>query len=229
MPELDSAATSAVTIHNGIRPREELATPQPDSEEMARIALQARVVSHMEAIRRVAECQQALLEAGGLISRALAADHTLFTVGNGGSAAEAQHFAAELVGRFRRNRSAYPAMALTTDSSILTAVANDFGFEDVFARQVEAFLRSGDVLVAFSTSGESQNVIRAATMARRRGGSVIAMTGERASGLGQVSDVIVQAPSGDTATVQELHSMFTHVLCEIAESALSCLEGERPA
>lgn len=229
MPELDGLVSSVATAHNDIRSQTDPAMPEPGIDNVVRAALQARLDSHLEGIRRLGECQQSLLEAGDIISRSLASGHTLFTLGNGGSAAEAQHFAAELVGRFRRDRSAYPAMALTTDSSIITAVGNDFGFENVFARQVEAFMRDGDVLVAFSTSGESENAIRAATAARLKGGIVIAMTGHRASSLGRAADVVVQAPGSDTATTQELHSMFTHVLCEVAESVLTCPEGDIPA
>jgi D-sedoheptulose 7-phosphate isomerase len=229
MPDFDGAATSPAGVHHGMWPSSAAAKLEPDAELAVGAALQARLESHLEGIRRIAECQQSLLKAGTLISRSLASGHTLFTLGNGGSAAEAQHFAAELVGRFRLDRSAYPAMALTTDSSILTAVGNDFGFADVFARQVEAFMRPGDVLVAFSTSGESENAIRAASAARLKGGSVIAMTGDRDSSLARAADVVVQAPSNDTATIQELHSMFTHVLCEVVESALACREGGIPA
>lgn len=196
---------------------------------LAERALIEREANHAAAIGRLAECQPALMRAAELLTRTLGAGHTVFTLGNGGSAAEAQHFAAELVGRFLRERRAYPVQALTTDSSILTAVANDYCFADIFARQIEAFARPGDLLVAFSTSGESENAVRAARAARERGATIISMTGERESSLGRLADVVVQAPSSDTPTVQELHSIFTHVLCDVAETCLSFGEGGTPA
>jgi D-sedoheptulose 7-phosphate isomerase len=157
--------------------------------------------------------------------RALRDGHKAFVAGNGGSAAEAQHFAAELVGRFKRERAPYPVLALTTDTSILTAVANDYGYREVFARQLGAFAQPGDVFVAFSTSGESENLLCAAEEARRRGTAVIAVTGERASRLEAVADVCVRIPLRDTAAVQELHMLVTHILCDIAEAELAALES----
>src|SRR5690606_15472706 len=126
-------------------------------------------------------------------------------------------------------RWAFPVQALTTDSSILTAVGNDYCFEDIFARQVEAFARPGDLLVAFSTSGESENAVRAARVARSRGAKTISVTGERDSSLGRLADIVVQAPSSDTPTVQELHSIFTHILCDVVETYLCAGEGVTPA
>lgn len=205
---------------------------QPDGLSLDRLAAESfhdRTARHMAGVRRLGECEDGLIAAAEMVTQSLCAGHTIFTLGNGGSAAEAQHFAAELVGRFRRQRRAFPVLALTTDSSILTAVANDFSYADVFARQVEAFAHAGDVLVAFSTSGESENAIRAAHAARMRGAAVIAMTGERVSSLGEIADIVVQAPSGDTPTIQELHSLFTHVLCDVAESTITRQEGVRPA
>lgn len=198
---------------------------EPSIERLAETILAERQRTHISAVNRFSGCREQLIRAAELLTSTLMDGNTVFTLGNGGSAAEAQHFSAELVGRFRRQRSAYPVLALTTDSSILTAVANDFCFADVFARQIEAFARPGDLLVAFSTSGESENAVRAATSAHLLGGSVVAMTGERESRLGEIADIVVQAPSDDTPTVQELHCMFTHVLCDVAESTLARLEG----
>ncbi|CAN5656308.1 D-sedoheptulose 7-phosphate isomerase [soil metagenome] len=191
----------------------------------AKHALLERKDSHLAAMQRIDECQTALIRATELLTKTLGNGHTVLTLGNGGSAAEAQHFAAELVGRFRLERRAYPVLALTTDSSILTAVANDYGYDDVFSRQIEAFAREGDLVIAFSTSGESRNAVQAAVAARKHGAMVIAMTGSRMSTLGQSADIVVQAPSADTPTIQELHTLFTHVLCDVAESALSRHQG----
>lgn len=144
----------------------------------------------------------------------------LLAVGNGGSAAQAQHFAAELVGRFRRTRDPFAAIALTTDTATLTATSNDFGYEHVFARQVSALGRAGDLLIAFSTSGESPNVLAAATTAHEVGIRVIALTAERPSSLQRLSDLTLRAPVSDTPVAQELHLMMIHMLCGVIESQL---------
>jgi D-sedoheptulose 7-phosphate isomerase len=146
--------------------------------------------------------------------------HKVLVAGNGGSAAEAQHFAAELVGRFKRERSPYAVLSLTADTSIITAVANDYGYQDVFARQVSAFGQPGDMLLAFSTSGESENLMRAAEAAQRCLMTVIAVTGDRPNRLECLADVTVHMPSVDTAITQELHMVVTHILCDIVESEL---------
>lgn len=161
-----------------------------------------------------------------LLIETLRSGHKVLVAGNGGSACEAQHFAAELVGRFKRERSPYAVLSLTTDTAILTAVANDYGYEDVFARQVLAFGQPGDLLVAFSTSGESENLLRAAKAAQRRLVTVIAITGGRASRLECQADMTVRVPVVDTAVTQELHMVLTHVLCDIVESELAACEGD---
>ncbi|MDM7926325.1 MAG: D-sedoheptulose 7-phosphate isomerase, partial [bacterium] len=154
-------------------------------------------------ILRAADMAVACLKAGGKI---------LFC-GNGGSAADSQHLAAEIVGRFRLNRAGLAAVALTTDTSILTAMANDYGFEDVFRRQVEALGREGDLLVALSTSGRSPGIVKAAEQARRSGLKVLAMTGEDPGPLGAVSDLALRVPSRDTARIQESHIAAGHLIC----------------
>jgi D-sedoheptulose 7-phosphate isomerase len=159
--------------------------------------------------------------AAATIVEALATGHLVMVCGNGGSAAEAQHLAGELVGRFRREREPWPVLALTTDSAVLTAVANDYGFDTIFARQVAAFGHRGDVLVAISTSGESPNVINAACQARDRGVSVIALTGREPTRLGLFSDVAIAVPASETALVQEVHSVLVHLISEIVESSLA--------
>lgn len=168
---------------------------------------------------RLDTCSDSLLLAADLLVEALTGSGKVLTCGNGGSASEAQHFAAELVGRFRCDRAALAAIALTTDPSTVTAIANDYGFADVFARQVDGLGRPGDVLVAISTSGESENVVRAAWTARNLGMAVVAMTGERPSRLADISTVALQVPSDDTPTIQEFQMMFTHLPCEAVEAA----------
>jgi D-sedoheptulose 7-phosphate isomerase len=145
----------------------------------------------------------------------------VLVAGNGGSAAEAQHFATELVGRFNREREPFAAIALTADTAILTAIANDYGFAEVFARQVAAYGRPGDLLVLFSTSGESENVLRAAHVAAERGIPVVALTGGRANRLAATAELAIQVPATDTPLAQELHTIVLHVICDIVESALA--------
>jgi D-sedoheptulose 7-phosphate isomerase len=145
--------------------------------------------------------------------------------GNGGSAADAQHLAAELVCRFRVERNAIAAVALTTDTSTLTAIANDYGYERVFARQVEALARPGDVLVAISTSGNSPNVLAAADQARSMGCPVVAMTGAGGGRLADRADLLVAAPSETVARIQEVHEIIIHVVAQCAEDAASAEAG----
>ena len=166
-------------------------------------------------------------EVAARLIETLRTGHKVLVAGNGGSAAEAQHFAAEFVGRFKRERSPYAVLSLTTDTSILTAVSNDYGYQDVFARQVNAFGQPGDMLIAFSTSGESENLVRAATAGRERFMTVVAVTGNRPSRLENLADVTVRVPVADTAIAQELHMIVTHILCDIAESELAADEGDR--
>jgi D-sedoheptulose 7-phosphate isomerase len=157
------------------------------------------------------------LLAAKTISDALKAGHTLLAFGNGGSASDAQHLSAELVGRFQRERAAMPAIALTTDTSILTAIANDYSFKQVFARQVEALGRPGDVAVGISTSGESPNVVAGLNAAKAKGMKTIALTGRDGGSVGRAADIHVNVPDENTARVQEVHRTLLHVMCEVIE------------
>ncbi len=151
---------------------------------------------------------------------ALRADGTLFFAGNGGSAADAQHLATEYVVRYQSSRPALRAIALTTDSSLLTACANDMGFDEVFARQVEALARAGDVLSLHSTSGESPNVIRAAQSAKARGVTVVGFLGHAGGRLKDLADMVLIVPSNDTARIQEIHLAIEHLICSMVEERL---------
>jgi phosphoheptose isomerase len=155
-----------------------------------------------------------LIEAVDLVYGCLAAGHKIMACGNGGSASDAQHFVAELVGRYCEERSARAALALTADGSTLTALANDYGYDRVFARQVEALGQAGDVLVAISTSGRSRNVIEAARAARARGCSIIGFTGETGGELVDLCDIVLRAPSTVVARIQEMHGLYIHALVE---------------
>jgi D-sedoheptulose 7-phosphate isomerase len=152
------------------------------------------------------------------ITEALRAGGKLLVFGNGGSAAEAQHLSSELVGRFQKERGAIAAIALTVDSSILTSVANDLSFKQVFARQVEALGRPGDVALGISTSGESPNVVAALQTAKARGLKTVALTGRDGGTVGRVADIHVNVPDQSTQRVQEVHQTLIHVLCEVIEA-----------
>jgi phosphoheptose isomerase len=156
--------------------------------------------------------EAAVEQAASLVGEALARGGKVLAFGNGGSAADAQHLASELVGRFGADRPGWRALALTVDSSTLTSVANDFGFDQVFARQVEALADDGDVVVALSTSGRSANVLAGVRSARALGCSVVALTGEGAEELGALSDVHLEVPSRTVPRIQEVHGLCLHAL-----------------
>ena len=158
--------------------------------------------------------------AAELLIAALKGGGTLYVCGDGGSAAESQHVAAELVGRFLMNRPALPCVALTTDSSILTAVANDYDFSRTFERQVEALVKPGDVLWALSTSGNSPNVLKAAVLARQRGAKVLGMTGRDGGKLAELCDLCLCVPADSSPAIQEGHLTLIHILCRLVEEAL---------
>ena len=160
---------------------------------------------------------QPVLDAAAAITGALKAGGKLLLFGNGGSAADAQHVAAELVGRFERERAALAAVALTTDASVLTSVANDYGFARIFARQVEALGRAGDVAVAISTSGTSANVIEGLREAQARGLRTVAVTGRDGGALGALAEIHINVPHETTCRVQEVHMTLLHAICEIVE------------
>jgi D-sedoheptulose 7-phosphate isomerase len=159
-------------------------------------------------------------EAAGVIAAALKQGRTVFAFGNGGSAADAQHFTAELVGKYERERKPYAAIALTTDTSAITAVANDFGFDKVFARQIEALGRPGDVAIGITTSGSSPNVLRGLDAAKERGLITIALTG-RAGKAGSLAAHHVAVNEERTSRVQEVHATVLHVFCELVEQELN--------
>ncbi len=186
-------------------------------------------------LREVACAQERLADTVGkplghaveAVIKALSSGKKLLLFGNGGSAADAQHIASELVGRFQHDRRALPAIALTTDGSALTAIANDFGFERVFARQVEALAEPGDVAVGISTSGESPNVLNGLASARRLEVQTIGLTGGDGGAIADAVDVAIVIPSTETARVQEGHIAVGHVLCEFVEQALAKAPARR--
>ncbi len=160
-----------------------------------------------------------IAQGGQVLVDTLKSGGKVLLCGNGGSAADAQHIAAEIVGRFETGRMGLPAIALTTDTSILTAVGNDYGYESLFSRQVEALARPADVLIAYSTSGNSENVLRAATLARDKGCKVIALSGRDGGRLSAIADVDLCVPSNVTARIQEAHAFIGHAFCSAIDEA----------
>lgn len=155
-----------------------------------------------------------------MLQDALAAGRKLLVMGNGGSAADAQHFAAEIIGRFKMERPALPAIALTTDSSVLTAIGNDYGFEAVFSRQVEGLGLQGDVVFGISTSGNSANVLAALSKARELGCKTIALLGRDGGTIKNVADISIIVPSNDTPRIQEGHITIIHIICDLLEKRI---------
>ncbi len=185
--------------------------------ELARIA-EDSVAAHQ---RFVAESLPTLSRVAQTFARAIRGGNKILFCGNGGSAADAQHVAGELVGRFLVDREPWPAISLCSDTSILTAIGNDWEFSDVFARQVRALVRPGDVVVGISTSGRSENVLRAMREGKRRGAVCVGFTGSRGWALAEVSDVCFAAPAEATPRIQELHILAWHGVCQVVEALLT--------
>ena len=180
-----------------------------------------RIEAHTTAVRglegeaasisAIIECLVTALKSGGKI----------LLCGNGGSAADAQHVAAEFVGRFAKERAAWPAIALTANSSTVTAIGNDYGFEYIFSRQVEALAKKGDVVVGISTSGNSENVLKALEEGKKRGCTTIGMTGKNGGKLRTLADISISVPSDETPRIQETHILAWHIICELVEKELA--------
>ena len=189
--------------------------------------IRRQLTSHVEVIHvvsnklapRVAECAQMLIDT-------LQAGHKILIMGNGGSAADAQHFAAEMVGRFLLERRALAAIALTTDTSILTAVGNDYGFDDIFKRQVEALAKPDDVLIGISTSGNSKNIKRAFAAGKNLGVKTIGLLGRDGGEIASLADLDLTVPSLETPRIQEAHLVIIHILCDLVEKGLFSQKSE---
>lgn len=187
------------------------------TSDLITAAFEATATLHREwAVSHAAELERA----ASVMGAAFAAGGQVLAFGNGGSATDAQHLAGELVGRFLKERRALAAVALTADSAILTCLGNDYGFDTVFSRQVEALGRPGDIAFGITTSGASKNVTRALVVAKARGMTTIALTGKDGGETGRVADVHLNVPSASTPRVQEVHRTILHVLCELIEKDL---------
>lgn len=170
----------------------------------------ALLLTHLDIVKNIA----------GILITAFKNGHRLYLIGNGGSAADAQHIAGELVGRFKVNRRPLPAIALTTDTSVITALANDFGYDTCFARQIEALTNPGDVVLALSTSGNSKNILNAVQIAKDCGAITIGFTGKDGGLLKEAVDVCLRIPSTNTPRIQECHITIGHILCSLVEKEL---------
>jgi len=176
------------------------------------IAMHRKMLDNLEA-----DGVKAIEDTAEIIIKSIKKGGTLYICGNGGSAADAQHIAGEFIGRFLVNRKALPAVALSTDTSVLTCVGNDYSFEDIFARQVEGLVKKNDCLWAFSTSGKSPNVVKAAKLAKKLGANVIAFTGRKNSSLEKLADVCLCAEADKSFVVQEIHQIAYHIICGLVE------------
>ena len=181
--------------------------------------IKQRLADHLEVLQKImtSELPQKLEQCAERIENALLDGHKVLFCGNGGSAADSQHLAAEFVGRFQTERKGMPAIALTVDTSILTAVANDYGYDTVFARQVQALGKPGDVLVGISVSGNSKNVLLAIEEAKDKGMLCIGMTAEGGGKMADACDVCLAVPAKVTARAQEMHILMGHILCELVD------------
>lgn len=192
--------------------------------------IQAQLGASSKVIHSIASSEgmvQQIEQAAKVCVHSLGTGAKLLFAGNGGSAADAQHMAGEFVSRFNFDRPGLPAIALTVDTSVLTAIGNDYGYEHVFSRQVEALGGRGDVLFAYSTSGRSPNILRAAEAARAAGIYVIGMTGDRESTFGDACDLCIRVPSSDTPRIQEGHLLIGHTICALVEEAIFGQSGAR--
>ncbi len=183
--------------------------------------IRSHLKAHQEVIQAIEErLTTGISRAAAMIVDALKDGKKLLIMGNGGSAADAQHFAAEIVGRFLMERRGLPAMALSTDTSILTAIGNDYGFEAIFRRQVEALASEGDVVIGISTSGTSENVFSALSLARKMGCRTVGLLGRDGGTIRDIADIDLTVPSKDTPRIQEGHIMMIHIICDLVEKRL---------
>lgn len=191
---------------------------------MSKKIIEDEFCAHIEVAKNSFEYLQSNIEkAGAICVEALQNEKKILLFGNGGSAADAQHIAAELTGRYKRERKGLPGIALTTDTSALTAIGNDYGFDRIFDRQVEALAQAGDVLVGISTSGNSRNVINALKLGRQQGCLTIGLTGRDGGVMNEVCDVNLVVPSNDTPRIQEIHILIGHTICQIIDDQVDRL------
>ncbi len=181
--------------------------------------IQKHINSHRDVLNNIEDNLMPVIETASIaVVETLKIGNKILLCGNGGSAADAQHIAAELTGRFKKERKGLPAIAITTDTSALTAIANDYGYDKVFSRQIEALANPDDTLIAISTSGNSTNVIEAINVAKEIGCNTIALCGKDGGKMAKMCDISIVIPSNDTAHIQEMHIMIGHIICSIVDS-----------
>jgi len=181
--------------------------------------IEKELQSHQAVLEQtIAGLQHFIYTAGVIVTEALQRGNKVLLCGNGGSAADAQHIAAELTGRFKKERHPLPGIALTTDTSALTAIGNDYGFDQIFSRQVAALAKEGDVVIGISTSGNSLNVIYALETAKEMGCKAIGLSGKGGGKMEDVCDINIIVPSDDTARIQEMHILIGHILCQLVDN-----------
>ena len=183
-------------------------------------SVEKTIDAHIDVMKAIRPMAPAIKAMASTLTQSIHEGHKVLFVGNGGSAADAQHLAAEIVGRFEKERRGLPAIALTTDSSTLTSIANDYGFESIFSRQVEALGQQGDGLVAISTSGNSPNIAQAVEAAKAKGLITIGLLGKTGGKLRELVDHALVIPSDNTARIQEAHILIGHILCQLIEESL---------
>ena len=192
-----------------------------NKQQITKIILEASLESRTVLEASIERLSPEIERAARKIASSIKRGGKVLICGNGGSAADSQHMAAELVGRYLRERDAWPAIALSTDNSIVTSLANDYGFDEIFSRQVKAFGKKSDVLVAISTSGNSANVLNAMKAARESGMAIIALCGKGGGKMHRGADILLDASSTHTPRIQETHGLIIHVLCDIVEQLLT--------
>jgi D-sedoheptulose 7-phosphate isomerase len=180
--------------------------------------IKSDILEHIEVAQQILALENDILKAGQLCKEAILRGNKILIAGNGGSAADAQHIAAEFIGRYEKDRPSLPAIALTVDTSALTAISNDYGFEAVFSRQIEGLGQKGDIFIGISTSGNSKNIIKAVETAYKKGLKIILFLGKDGGILRGKGDVDLIVPSQRTARIQEMHILFGHIICSFAEN-----------
>ncbi|MCM8811156.1 MAG: SIS domain-containing protein [Candidatus Omnitrophica bacterium] len=181
--------------------------------------LEKEIENHLELVKVVFSDQfnENLIKISELIVKSIKEGNKVLLCGNGGSSADCQHFAGEMINRFKKEREPLPFISLTTDTSVLTSIGNDYSFEEIFSKQVKAIGKEKDILICFSTSGESRNVIKAANIAKQKKIKVISITGKTPNTLEKISDFVISVPSKETYKVQQIHLIIYHLLCSLIE------------
>jgi D-sedoheptulose 7-phosphate isomerase len=180
--------------------------------------IKSDILEHIEVAQQILALENDILKAGQLCKEAILRGNKILIAGNGGSAADAQHIAAEFIGRYEKDRPSMPALALTVDTSALTAISNDYGFESIFSRQLEGLGQKGDVFIGISTSGNSKNIIKAVEAAHQKGLKIVLFLGKNGGLLSEKGDVNLIVPSQRTARIQEMHILIGHIICSFAEN-----------